>query len=66
MNSVSPSPAPPPRSEPETPPRAPASPADAVFNAYVSYLAGCFELASLTAGRRLTRAGVRAPLLNDA
>jgi hypothetical protein len=33
---------------------------------YVGYMAGWFEIARLTAGRRLRRGGVRTSLLNDA
>lgn len=50
---------------PETKPRPAPSPSDAMMTAYVSYLAGCFEIAQLAAARRLARAGVHTPLLND-
>ena len=39
--------------------------ADAAMNAYVGYLAGWFEIGRLAAGRRLNRAGLQEPLLND-
>jgi hypothetical protein len=39
--------------------------ADSVMTAYVGYLAGWFEIGRLAAGRRLDRAGLRGPLLND-
>ncbi len=39
--------------------------ADAAMAAYVGYLAGLFDIGQLAAGRRLSRAGVREPLLND-
>lgn len=47
-------------------PAAPATPADAAMTAYVGFLAGWFEIGRLAAGRRLSRAGVHEPLLNDA
>ncbi len=67
MNRLSPAPAPPRPAElgaPE-PPRPPASAAEAAMTAYVGYLAGWFDIGRLAAGRRLTRAGVNTPLLND-
>ena len=58
-----------PIAEPPAQGPAPAEPrteADAVMTAYVGFLAGCFDIGRLAAGRRLSRAGVRDPLLNDA
>jgi hypothetical protein len=52
-----------PHPEPERPPQA--ARADAAMSAYVGYLAGWFEIGRLAAGRRLSRAGLDAPLLND-
>lgn len=40
-------------------------PVDQMIRAYVSYLAGCFDIAQLVVGRRLKRSGVRKPLLSD-
>ena len=56
--------APRPQAPDAAPPRAHAA-ADAAMTAYVGFLAGWFDLGRLAAGRRLSRAGVQEPLLND-
>jgi hypothetical protein len=45
------------------PPKPPSSAAEAAMTAYVGYLAGWFDIGRLAAGRRLSRGGVRDPLL---
>lgn len=74
MNQLSPPPSPTetsPAEDAATPPRreSAAEPAhaatDATLCAYVGYFAGWFDIGRLAASRRLDRAGVRAPLLND-
>ncbi len=47
-------------------PAASATAADAAMTAYVGLLAGWFDIGRLAASRRLNRAGVHEPLLNDA
>jgi hypothetical protein len=54
-----------PAERPTVEPQSTRADADSVMTAYVGYLAGWFEIGRLAAGRRLDRAGLRSPLLND-
>jgi hypothetical protein len=65
MENASPAPQPTLPPQPNAPPRSDASAADAAMTTYVGLLAGWFDIGQLAAGRRLERAGVRGPLLND-
>jgi hypothetical protein len=65
MNEPVPAHAPADRTTLEQQPPAPACTPDVVMTAYVGYLAGWFEIGRLAASRRLDRAGLSAPLLND-
>ena len=66
MNQLAQPPAPTARSQAQdATPMKTAAPADAAMTAYVGYLAGWFDIGRLAASRRLNRAGLHEPLLND-